>query len=123
MATQTISVSETKTKTWHFVNTIDGASSKNSLSHHGIDPSTKKQLWGVPIATEEDLEKAVAAAQDAFKTWSRTSWQSRQEILARIRQTLADQAGEMSEILSQECGKPVSIGTKATSMAELTGDL
>ena len=104
MSTQT----DLETETWRFVNTINGTSRGGDISHQGIDPSTKKKLWDVPIATEDDLEDAVVAAQASFKTWSRTSWQSRQEILVRMSQVLADHRNEMSKILTMECGKPVS---------------
>lgn len=99
------------------MNTINGGPSKSNLSHQGIDPSTKKKLWDVPVATEEDLDNAVVAAQNAYKTWSKTSWQSRQEILTRMRQILVDHADEMSKILSIECGKPVSKDQITTSIA------
>lgn len=109
MATQTITVEEIKTRPEHqFVNTINGAASKSKTSLQGIDPSTKKKLWDVPVATEEDLDKAVISAQNAFKTWSKTSWKSRQEILTRMSQILVDHRDEMTQLLSTECGKPVS---------------
>jgi len=118
MSTQTLSVSETKAQ--EFVNTVDGAPRTSSLIHQGIDPSTKKKLWDVPIATEKDLDDAVTAAQNSFKTWSKTSWESRQEVLERMRQILVDHRDEMSQILSTECGKPVSKFVTIACMAALT---
>ncbi|EKD18877.1 uncharacterized protein L3040_005100 [Drepanopeziza brunnea f. sp. 'multigermtubi'] len=45
--------------------------------HHrwGINPSNREILPSVPIATLEDLDKAVTAARAAFKLWSKVSWE------------------------------------------------
>jgi acyl-CoA reductase-like NAD-dependent aldehyde dehydrogenase len=91
-----------------FTNTINGSSRGSKAIHQGIDPSTKKPLWEVPIASQKDLDEAVMVAQKAFVSWSQKTWQSRQEILASMSKILAEHHEEMAEILSKECGKPVS---------------
>jgi Aldehyde dehydrogenase family len=44
-----------------------------------LDPSTQTPLSKVPETTEEEFNRAVEAASDAFKTWSRTSILTRQK--------------------------------------------
>jgi malonate-semialdehyde dehydrogenase (acetylating) / methylmalonate-semialdehyde dehydrogenase len=43
-----------------------------------LDPSTQTLLSKVPETTEDEFEKAVESASEAFKTWSRTSVLTRQ---------------------------------------------
>jgi malonate-semialdehyde dehydrogenase (acetylating) / methylmalonate-semialdehyde dehydrogenase len=43
-----------------------------------LDPSTQTPLSKVPETTEEEFNRAVEAASDAFKTWSSTSILTRQ---------------------------------------------
>lgn len=37
-----------------------------------VDPATQEVLARVPFATQDEMNAAVAAAQDAFKTWRKT---------------------------------------------------
>ena len=52
------------------------ASSDKWLEVH--DPSTQVLLNRVPETTQSEFDQAVAAAETAFKTWSRTSILTRQ---------------------------------------------
>ncbi|RSL90683.1 hypothetical protein CEP52_014521 [Fusarium oligoseptatum] len=55
-----------------FSNVIAGALRSSAHLGHGINPSTREPLWDVPIATAQDLEDAVSAAQEASAKWSST---------------------------------------------------
>lgn len=90
-----------------FLNIIDGQPRGSKDIHHGINPSNGKPLWDVPIASAEDLEDAVKAAQKAFKTWSKTKWEDRQAIIKKIREEYLKYENEMANILMLEGGKPV----------------
>ncbi len=90
-----------------FHNTIAGKPRDSLKVHNGVNPSDKTKLWDVPIATEHDLDDAVKAAQEAFKTWSKTTWKERQDILLQIRDELLSHRGEMAQLILKECGKPV----------------
>ena len=37
-----------------------------------VDPATQEKLARVPFSTHDELEAAVAAAKEAFKTWRRS---------------------------------------------------
>lgn len=76
--------------------------------HNGVNPSDKSLLWDVPIATERDLDEAVEVAREAFKSWSKTSWEERQAALGHMRDELSKHVPEMARVLSLEGGKPVS---------------
>lgn len=78
------------------------------LHRNGINPANLAALPDVPVATEEDLDKAVAAARVAFKSWSKVSWEDRKKtLLAFIDALEAEQEG-FTKLLTTEQGKPVS---------------
>ena len=91
-----------------FNNIIAGQPRSSSDIHHGINPSTGKELWDVPIATQHDLDDAVKSAQGAFKTWSKTPWTERQEILSKVAEEVGKHEEEMARLVMLEGGKPVS---------------
>ncbi|KAM6511155.1 hypothetical protein FALCPG4_016157 [Fusarium falciforme] len=89
-----------------FKNTIGGALRGSKRLGHGINPSTRKPLWDVPIASSQDLESAVSSARVAFADWSKTPWADRQACLTQASKLLAEHKNDMSRLLSLECGKP-----------------
>lgn len=97
-----------------FENVIAGSLRGGKEIHHGVNPSNKSLLWDVPIATENDLDEAVDCAREAFKTWSKTSWASRQTIIKQMREELKKHIPEFAKMLGLEGGKPVS-----TSLPEM----
>ena len=52
------------------------------------NPSNGKVYSLIPDSEKEDIEMAVAAAKEAFKTWSRTTKEERSNILIKIADTL-----------------------------------
>lgn len=91
-----------------FHNVLGNGLRGSEKMHQGVNPSDKSLLWDVPIATERDLDEAVEVAREAFKSWSKTSWTERQEVMGRMRDELQKHIPEMAKLLSLEGGKPVS---------------
>lgn len=91
-----------------FNNIVNGEARTSIHLTSGIDPSTGSPLWDVPVASEEDFNQAVIAAQKAFKDWSWMSGKKRQGHLAELRDTLLHYREEMVELIIKETGKPVS---------------
>lgn len=85
-----------------------GSSEKEQV-HHGVDPTTGEELWPVPVATEQDVEDAVASAKEAFPKWKKVSYEERKGYLKRFTELWSEYADEMIELLCKETGKPVSI--------------
>ncbi|KAL2062743.1 hypothetical protein VTL71DRAFT_5815 [Oculimacula yallundae] len=96
------------TQPLEFRNTVQTSAPENVKYHHGTDPSTRKPLWPVPVATSQDLEAAVEAAKHAFISWSKTTWEFRQQLIRRMSEVLCDNEVELANILSKECGKPAN---------------
>ncbi|KAF7557118.1 hypothetical protein G7Z17_g923 [Cylindrodendrum hubeiense] len=70
-----------------------------------VDPRTKEKLWNAPVAGEADLDDAVLAAREAFKTWKVVPVQERQACLSRLADELDARREEIHGILSKETGK------------------
>lgn len=89
----------------HFFNVINDELRGGEKTHAVTDPRTEEDLWPCPIATTNDFEDAVAAAQTAHKTWGKTTVPERQAALVKLADILKDHADELAGILSRETGK------------------
>lgn len=69
------------------------------------NPATGEELAQVPISTKEDLDFAVQAAKEAFKTWSKTPVPKRSRILFKYQQLLIEHWDELAKLITQENGK------------------
>ncbi len=74
----------------------------------------------VPVATVEDVDAALAAAQDGAEVWRRTPAHERMRILLRAAELADDRAEETARLISGECGKTI---TEARGEASRSGDL
>lgn len=70
------------------------------------NPATGEIITKVTLADEIDTHKAIAAANEAFKTYSQSSLQTRQEYLQRIHDVMATKFDSLLEIISNEYGSP-----------------
>ena len=91
-----------------FANTINGKACLSGKKAQAINPSTRRPLWDVPVATNDDIENAVAAAKEAFETWSRTHWNERAKYITKAKEALMEIRDNLAELIMQEAGKPVS---------------
>lgn len=69
------------------------------------NPATGEILAEVPISTTEDLEKAVAAAKQAFKKWRKVAVPQRARILFKYQQLLIENWEALAKIITIENGK------------------
>ena len=72
-----------------------------------ISPSTEEPLAEVAQAGQKDVALAVAAARDAFRTWSRRKPAERAKVLFRIARVLQERARELAVAESLDGGKPI----------------
>ncbi|AKE01514.1 aldehyde dehydrogenase (plasmid) [Rhodococcus erythropolis] len=89
-----------------FVMTIDGKPESTSNRAPVLNPATKKVVATVPVASRADLDRAVAAAQQAFVSWSKTPLVKRQAAVSAIGDLLEARAEEFIALLTSEQGKP-----------------
>jgi len=74
--------------------------------HELISPATGENVANVPLASDDDIDRAVAAAraaQDDFRHWSAFE---RAELLHRVAEAVAQDTNEIARIQTLEQGKP-----------------
>jgi betaine-aldehyde dehydrogenase len=72
-----------------------------------INPATGEVICQVQQAGPEDVERAVAAAQEGFRVWSRMTGTERGRILNRAAAILRDRNRELAELEVLDTGKPL----------------
>ncbi|WP_371226813.1 CoA-acylating methylmalonate-semialdehyde dehydrogenase [Pseudomonas sp. QE6] len=70
-----------------------------------INPATQEVLARVPFATQEEVDRAVASAKAAFKTWKKTPIGARARIFLKYQQLIRENMKELAAILTAEQGK------------------
>lgn len=94
------------TLTTEYANIVNGQKRSSEITAPVYNPATGKEFARVPVATEADLNDAVAAARAAFPDWSATPLAERQAIVSAIGDRLEQHAEEMMDLLTREQGKP-----------------
>ena len=69
------------------------------------NPATEEILAKVPISSNEDVELAVNAAKEAFKTWKNTPVPKRARILFKYHYLLTENHEKLANLIVQENGK------------------
>jgi aldehyde dehydrogenase (NAD+) len=72
-----------------------------------LSPRDETPLAEIGQATAADVETAVAAARDAFETWSKLPGSERSKYLFRIARILAERSREFAVLESLNGGKPI----------------
>ena len=81
---------------------------KDGKSFATINPSNEQHLAKVAYASEADVNKAVAAANEAYKKiWSKMPASERGKYLFRIARILQERAREFAVLESMDNGKPI----------------
>jgi betaine-aldehyde dehydrogenase len=95
----------TKTKLQNF---IDGefVDSADGATEEVINPATGDVIAEMPLSTEEDVNRAVAAAKRAFGEWSNTTPGERGTALLKLADLLEEHAEEIADLESADAGKP-----------------
>jgi malonate-semialdehyde dehydrogenase (acetylating)/methylmalonate-semialdehyde dehydrogenase len=86
---------------------IDGVfvESKTTEWRDVVNPATQAVLARVPFATPDEVNAAVAAAAQAFKSWRKTPIGVRARIFLKYQQLIRENMGELAALLSAEQGK------------------
>ncbi len=72
-----------------------------------INPANGRVLAKVAEAGEKDVDSAVSAAQEAFKTWSKTSGEERARLIYAIARVISERSRELAVIETLDNGKPI----------------
>ena len=72
-----------------------------------LDPATEELLGRVPLSGEEDVEKVVRAASEAFRRWREEPVTQRARRMFRLQVLLEEHMEELAELCTRENGKHV----------------
>jgi aldehyde dehydrogenase (NAD+) len=82
-----------------------------------INPSINEVIGEVTLGDEEDTRKAIAAAKEAFKIFSKTTKQQRLEYLQRLHECMAARREDLIAAMVEEYGAPLRNAKMMTEMA------
>ena len=104
---------------------IDGkwVDSEGGQRREVINPATEEPCAVISVGTKADVDKAVAAAKRAFKTWSQTTREERLAVLNRIVEEYKKRGADLSLAMAEEMGAPVSFAGTAQVGAGIGGFL
>jgi acyl-CoA reductase-like NAD-dependent aldehyde dehydrogenase len=74
-----------------------------------FDPSSGQEIARVPHGGPEDVAAAVAAAREAFASWSTSPAVQRERLLFALAEAVESHAEELAQIESLDNGKPVKL--------------
>jgi betaine-aldehyde dehydrogenase len=83
-----------------FVDSADGA------TEDVVNPANGEVIAEMPLSTEEDVDRAVAAAKRAFGEWSTTPPGERASALFKLADLIEEHADELSDLEAADAGKP-----------------
>ena len=81
---------------------VDGESSRFGPVYNA---STGEQIAQVPLATADEVRRAIASAQQAFPKWAAESPVTRARVMFRYKELIEKNMDELSELLATEHGK------------------
>ncbi|WP_261844927.1 aldehyde dehydrogenase family protein [Aliamphritea ceti] len=108
--------------------TINGQSVAGAAGQFDvINPATEQAFAQAPLASVAQLDEAVVAASEAFKTWQHSSHETRQQLIHQIADKIEQHADELAKIIVQEQGKPLFLANMeiqgAMAWTRYTADL
>ncbi|WP_180077886.1 CoA-acylating methylmalonate-semialdehyde dehydrogenase [Acinetobacter sp. YH12208] len=89
---------------------INGEFVESKTSHWQdiINPATQEVLGKVPFATAEEVNAAIAAAQNAFASWRQTPIQARMRIMLKLQDLIRTNLKSIAQVLTAEQGKTLA---------------
>ena len=83
---------------------VDSASGETQAVEN---PAVYEEIARVPASGQEDVDRAVDAAAEAFESWSLTTPQTRSLALLKVADLLDEHADEIGRLESLQTGKPI----------------
>ena len=84
-----------------------------------VNPATEEKLYDVAAGSAEDVNRAVAAAREAFASFSETTRDERIALLTRVIEVYKRRMRDIAAAISDEMGAPVSLSERAQAASGL----
>ena len=100
---------------------INGAwvSPDSTVTMPVINPANEQVVATVALGNANDVDRAVAAASQAFETFSMTSKQERLALLGRIKQATETRFEDLAQAMREEMGAPITFSREAQADAAI----
>ncbi len=94
-----------------FRNVINGelVDSVSGETYDVLDPTTGEVYAQAPMSRPEDIDRAYAAAAEAFEGWGDSTPQDRSNALLKIADAIEARAEEINAVESRDTGKPLGL--------------
>ncbi len=94
-------------------NIIDGVPVEgvSGITSDLVNPATGAVFGTAPVSGPEDVDRAMAAAERAFRTWRDTTPSERQRALLRMADAFEEHADELVALEAENTGKPIALTT------------
>jgi aldehyde dehydrogenase (NAD+) len=104
----------------HYINGkwVDSIGGKR---HEVISPSTEEPCTEITLGTAADVDAAVAAAKEAFKSWSQSTREERLALMGRILEEYKKRIPDLAKSMANEMGAPISFASTAQVGAGMGG--
>ncbi|MET1033894.1 MAG: NAD-dependent succinate-semialdehyde dehydrogenase [Arthrobacter sp.] len=73
-----------------------------------LNPATGEVVETFPTATDAEVQEALAAAHDAYRSWKDVPIEERAKVVSRIAELFSERADELAATITEEMGKPLS---------------
>ncbi len=83
----------------------DWVESSSGETFDDVNPATLEVIAKMHKASDEDVQRSVDAAEDAFENWSCTPAPIRAKILFRTARRLEERKEELARLMTTEMGK------------------
>ena len=88
--------------------TLDVATEKRPSEIVSFDPATGEEIGRAPLASTEDVRRAVTEARAAQGTWAKLSYSERGRMIMRARSVVLEEMEQVARLVSRETGKPIA---------------
>src|SRR6266542_3398070 len=72
------------------------------------NPATGAEIGRAPIATPEEVARAVGRAREAQRSWSQALFRERRRVVMKARKIILNELEEIALLISRETGKPIA---------------
>ena len=98
----------TKTKDYSMYLAGEWATGESEARMEATSPATGEQIGTVPQGTRADVERAIAAANEAWSGWANLSAFERAAAMIRIAEIIEERRDDLAETLTLDQGKPLA---------------
>ncbi|OMH23064.1 succinate-semialdehyde dehydrogenase [Tersicoccus phoenicis] len=78
------------------------------LAYRSVNPATGEVMAEFPTATDDEIRRALSAADEAFRAWRRRPIEERAVVVARVGHLFEERSEELAAIVTAEMGKPIA---------------